>query len=151
MGVSDFTIDRRRLVAVGLLSGLPAAFGTGLPGRANAAVPPKRSVFSPGQPWLDTSGKPIYENGTSTIAVDGVFYWYGENKERTTGKGRIWHWGMRIYSSSGLYNWTDLGNFIPPVTDDPAFPLHPFQLLDRPPYHSLQAHGQIRLLGQAAC
>jgi hypothetical protein len=61
-----------------------------------------------------------------------VFYWYGENKEHTIPGSGVWHWGVRCYSSTDLYNWSDLGLIIPPVEDDPSSPLHPTQKLDRP-------------------
>ena len=48
-------------------------------------------AFTPGQKWLDTEGKPIQAHGGSILTVDGVFYWYGENKEKTDGKNGIWH------------------------------------------------------------
>ncbi len=87
----------------------------------------------PGQIWYDTDGKRIQAHGGSIIqGVDGVFYWYGENKERTHPGSGIWHWGVRAYSSTDLYNWQDRGLVIPPVPDDPASPLHPAQMMDRP-------------------
>lgn len=86
----------------------------------------------PGKVWLDTEGKRIQAHGGSVICVDGRFYWYGENKERTTGKDDIWHWGIRCYSSSDLYNWNDEGLIVPPEVDDPSSPLHPAQMMDRP-------------------
>ena len=52
-----------------------------------------------------------------------LYYWYGENKEFTTGKTGIWTTGVRCYSSSDLYNWDDLGLIIPPNNDDPDSPL----------------------------
>jgi len=66
------------------------------------------------------------------LHVDGWFYWYGENKERTNGQTEVWHWGIRFYRSRDLYNWEDLGVVIPPNLDDRSSPLHPAQLLDRP-------------------
>jgi hypothetical protein len=63
---------------------------------------------------------------------DGVFYWYGENKERSEPGSGIWHWGVRCYSSTDLINWEDRGLIIPPEPDDPASPLHPSKLVDRP-------------------
>jgi hypothetical protein len=63
---------------------------------------------------------------------EGAFYWYGENKEHTTPGSGIWHWGVRCYRSTDLYNWDDLGVIIPPVEDDVASPLHPSQFVDRP-------------------
>ena len=86
----------------------------------------------PGQVWLDTDGKRIQAHGGSLLHHDDAFYWYGENKERTTPGSGIWHWGVRCYRSTDLYNWDDLGVIIPPVEDDPASPLHPAQFADRP-------------------
>lgn len=86
----------------------------------------------PGQPWLDTNGKRIQAHGGSILYVDGVFYWYGENKERTSPGNGIWHWGMRCYSSTDLYNWEDRGLIIPPVAEDTSDPMHPAQFADRP-------------------
>ena len=37
----------------------------------------------PGKPWLDTEGKRIQAHGGSVIHIDGTYYWYGENKEKT--------------------------------------------------------------------
>jgi len=86
----------------------------------------------PGQPWLDTSGNRIQAHGGSIIAVDGVFYWYGENKEKTLPNSGIWHWGVRMYRSHDLYNWEDLGVVMPPDTYNEDSPLHPSQCMDRP-------------------
>lgn len=86
----------------------------------------------PGKVWLDTQGKRIQAHGGSVLYLDGKYYWYGENKEKTTGKNNIWHWGVRCYSSEDLYNWTDLGLIIPPRPDDPSSPLHPTTQMDRP-------------------
>jgi hypothetical protein len=90
------------------------------------------TAFHPGQPWLDTNGNRIQAHGGSIITVDGVYYWYGENKERTLPGSDIWHWGVRCYSSTDLYNWEDCGLIVPPVEDDPDHPLHPQQAVDRP-------------------
>ena len=50
----------------------------------------KYNSFRPGKEWKDTNGKPIQAHGGSVIYIDGIFYWYGENKEKTkdTKKGR---------------------------------------------------------------
>ncbi len=93
---------------------------------------PTYDSFHPGQEWLDTEGKPIQAHGGSVMEVDGTFYWYGENKEFTTPGSGIWHWGVRCYSSTDLYNWKDEGVIIPPVEDDPTSPLHPGRGMDRP-------------------
>lgn len=91
-----------------------------------------RRAIRPGRPWLDTDGKRIQAHGGSIHHEDGTFYWYGENKERTTPGSGIWHWGIRCYRSTDLYQWEDLGLIIPPEPDDPTSPLHPAQKVDRP-------------------
>ncbi len=64
--------------------------------------------------------------------IYGTYYWYGENKEKTTGIGNVWHRGVRCYTSSNLYNWEDRGLIIPPRPDDPSSSLHPASKMDRP-------------------
>lgn len=90
------------------------------------------SSIRPGTPWLDTDGKRIQAHAGSMHVEDGVFYWYGENKERTKPGSGVWHWGIRCYSSTDLYNWHDRGLIIPPNFEDAGSPLHPAQLTDRP-------------------
>ncbi|MEF2277406.1 family 43 glycosylhydrolase [Deinococcus sp. YIM 134068] len=105
----------------------------------------RRTSITPGRLWLDTGGHLIQAHGGSILFENGTFYWYGENKERTTGGSDIWHWGVRCYASRDLYNWDDLGVIIPPVLDDPTSPLHPAQKMDRP--HIIHN----RLTGQYVC
>lgn len=85
----------------------------------------------PGKVWYDTDGNRIQAHGGNIITVDDVFYWYGENKEKTTGESNIWHWGVRCYSSRDLYNWKNEGIIIPPDTEETS-PLHPAAMMDRP-------------------
>lgn len=89
----------------------------------------------PGQVWLDTNGNPIQSHGFSVFysEKDKTYYWYGENKEKTTGGpfNTIWHWGVRCYASKDLYNWKDMGLIIPPQADLNS-PLHPTYCMDRP-------------------
>lgn len=86
----------------------------------------------PGQIWLDTNGKRIQAHAGNIWYEDGVYYWYGENKEFTDGKSKIWTWGIRYYSSTDLYNWKDEGLLIAPEPKDKKSPLHPNRKLDRP-------------------
>lgn len=92
--------------------------------------------FLPGREWLDTNGKPIQAHGFSVFysEKDKVYYWYGENKEKTKGGpfNKIWHWGVRCYASKDLYNWEDKGLIIPPQPDNLESPLHPTYQMDRP-------------------
>ena len=85
-----------------------------------------------GEERVDTNGARIQAHGGSILYLDGVFYWYGGNKEHTVPGSGIWHWGVRCYTSTDLYTWDDQGLIIPPELDDPSSPLHPSQLLDRP-------------------
>ena len=93
---------------------------------------PKYDRFYPGKVWLDTNGNRIHAHGGSVMYLDGFYYWYGENKEFTQPDNDIWHWGVRCYRSSDLYNWEDLGLIIPPTPDQPGSPLHPSSKMDRP-------------------
>lgn len=92
--------------------------------------------IKPGKMWLDTNGKPIQAHGFSVFYNfdEKIYYWYGENKEKTVGgkDNTIWHWGVRYYTSPDLYNWTDKGLMIPPQPDNLASPLHPTYCMDRP-------------------
>lgn len=89
-------------------------------------------TIRPGQIWLDTKGSRIQAHGGSVMFLDGIYYWYGENKEKTNGKGDIWHWGVRCYTSKDLYNWEDEGLIIEPDTEDITSSLHPTAMMDRP-------------------
>ena len=87
---------------------------------------------NPGKVWLDTNGNRIQAHGGSIMYIDGVYYWYGENKEKTDGVNGIWHWGVKCYSSTDLYSWEDRGIIIPPEPGDPTSSLHPESCMDRP-------------------
>jgi hypothetical protein len=89
------------------------------------------SIF-PGQTWLDTNGNPIQAHGFSVFYKDGTYYWYGENKEKTTEGSNVWTWGIRCYTSKDFYNWDDKGLIIKPDTLNPYSPLNPSQGIDRP-------------------
>mgnify|MGYP000694990319 FL=1 len=92
----------------------------------------KNQAIYPGKVWLDTNGNRIQAHGGSVMYIDGVYYWYGENKEKTDGVNGIWHWGVKCYSSTDLYNWEDRGIIIPPEPGDPTSSLHPESCMDRP-------------------
>lgn len=112
-------------------------------------------AIRPGQVWLDTEGKRIQAHGGSIITVEDTFYWYGENKEKTTGKDDIWHWGVRCYSSGDLYNWKDEGIIIPPDTENPDSPLNPRAMMDRPHIVFNENTGKyvawLKIMGEPPC
>lgn len=86
----------------------------------------------PGQKWLDTDGNPIQAHGAKLYYEHGVYYWIGENKEKTDGINGIWTYGIRCYSSRDLYNWKDEGLIISPNEKDPSSPLYIENMVDRP-------------------
>ncbi len=79
--------------------------------------------------WPDTSGNRIQAHGGSIFYEDGIYYRYGENKEFTKGDGALWHFGVRCYRSTDLYNREDLGLIIPPDTEDETSSLHPKSMM----------------------
>ena len=91
----------------------------------------KRTSFLPGKPWLDTDGKRIQAHGGSVFYENGTYYWYGENKAKTTPDSGVRSYGVEMYSSKDLYNWKDEGLILAP-SDNPESPLHPSRILDRP-------------------
>lgn len=92
----------------------------------------KYTSIRPGEEWRDTEGKLIQAHGGSVIYHNGKYYWYGENKEKSISERLIWHWGIRMYSSTDLYNWKDEGIICAPEPDDLTSPMHPNSKLDRP-------------------
>ena len=91
-----------------------------------------QDAIYPGRPWLDTRGERIQAHGGAVYFENGVYYWYGENKEHTDGQNGIWTWGLKVYASTDLMNWEDKGFLIPPVLDDPNSALFPTKRVDRP-------------------
>lgn len=87
--------------------------------------------FQPGKPWKDTDGNLIQTHGGGILYHDGVYYWYGENKEKYVPGEKNWHYGVSCYSSTDLYNWKNEG-IILEVSDDPSNPMHPERIMDRP-------------------
>lgn len=90
----------------------------------------------PGRTWYDADGKRIQAHGGSLLYAEGKFWWYGENKEGITGRATgapcpFWHHGVKLYSSSDLYNWTDEG-FAMKESVDKNNPFHPANIMDRP-------------------
>lgn len=111
--------------------------------------------IKPGQEWLDTEGKRIQAHGASLFYENETYYWYGENKERTTGENGVWTYGIRAYSSHDFYNWQDEGLIILPDENNAESSLHPSKHLDRPHILKCAATGKyvcwIKLSGKDAC
>jgi len=104
------------------------------------------TAFRPGEVWLDTAGEPIQAHGGGVLFHEGVYYWYGENKDadnetviqeiegkqQTVLRRRVPVRGVSCYSSPDLYNWTHAGIVLPAVPDDPEHDLHPSRVMERP-------------------
>jgi sucrose-6-phosphate hydrolase SacC (GH32 family) len=95
--------------------------------------------FRPGEIWLDTDGKPIQAHGGCMLYDNGVYYWFGENKDGENyldeSKGflhRVDVIGISCYSSTDLMNWRKEGIVLSAEPDNPASDLHPSKVLERP-------------------
>jgi hypothetical protein len=95
-------------------------------------TPQRYDAIHPGELWLDTAGKPIHAHMPRLFYEDGVYYWYGLDKSRTTEDMKYWHWGVRYYRSIDLCNWEDCGSLIPPDLSSSDAVLSPQNRLDRP-------------------
>jgi hypothetical protein len=78
----------------------------------------------PGTVWLDTDGRPIQAHGGGVLVHDGVYYWFGENKDTPNipGTDRVEAIGMNCYSSRELLHWRNEGVVLPataPVFERP--------------------------------
>ncbi len=95
-------------------------------------IPP----FRPGEVWLDTDGRPIQAHGGGILLHDGVWYWYGENKDGPTKAGgcgaRVDVIGVSCYTSTDLVAWKNEGVVLKAVPDDPCHDLHPSKVAERP-------------------
>lgn len=91
-------------------------------------------MIEPGKVWRDTDGKPIQAHSAGMTVRDGVYYWFGENKDGKTdpGKQRIDVIGISCYSSRDLVNWKNEGVVLPAVKNDPHHDLRPGGVLERP-------------------
>ena len=95
--------------------------------------------FKPGEIWLDTDREPIQAHGGGILYDDGVYYWFGENKDGENyldeSKGflhRVDVIGVSCYSSTDLLNWKNEGVVLPAEPDDPQSDLHPSKVFERP-------------------
>jgi hypothetical protein len=92
-----------------------------------------------GDIWLDIDGEPIQAHGGGMLLHQGVYYWYGENKDSENAVGaegalldRVDVIGVSCYSSTDLLNWKNEGVVLPAVSDNPEHDLHPSKVAERP-------------------
>ena len=94
---------------------------------SNAQLSEKHTYFSPGSLWLDTNHEHINAHGGGIFEEDGIYYWYGEHKN----KNSLAQVGVRVYSSTDLYNWTNEGVALS-VSEDPDSEITIGSVIERP-------------------
>lgn len=72
------------------------------------------STFTPGELWLDNTGKHINAHGGGILYYGNRYYWFGEFKSDTTNNAMV---GVSCYSSNDLYNWKNEGIALSVVND----------------------------------
>lgn len=84
---------------------------------------PKVTSIKSGEKWYDTEGKRIQAHGGGMWYDDEAqkYYWYGEDK--TYGYRPLR--GVRCYSSTDLYNWTDEGLALSALESREELDTHP--------------------------
>lgn len=82
-----------------------------------------RTAITPGTAWSDLSGNPIDAHGAGIMFDQQTqkYYWYGEYH-----KGAWPSAGVRVYSSTDLYNWKDEGMALTMVKSMDDFTNDPF-------------------------
>jgi len=100
----------------------------------------KNKTIEPGAIWLDTDGVPIQAHSGCIIYHNGLYYWYGEDKDGDTlapdfvnyDFHRVDIKGIRCYASKDLVSWENQGLVLPPVLNNPDHDLHPSKIAERP-------------------
>lgn len=87
---------------------LAAAGMVGSKGYAETgATLPKEDRIVPGALWPDDRGQHIQAHGGGILKHDGVYYWFGEQRERGLDQSKRY---VSCYSSTDLVHWKFLGN-----------------------------------------
>ncbi len=117
-------------LVLSVICGSPSIGASGEPSSGKSEV----CTFLPGQgTWLDTDGHAIQAHGGGMLYHEGIYYWYGENKDGPTLNGnRVDVIGISCYSSRDLYRWKFEGLALKAVPDDPKHDLHPSRVCERP-------------------
>lgn len=107
MATSTSPRPRRRSVLGAALAAPPLALLATTP--ALADDPAELPTFTPGEPWLDTSGAVIQAHGGQVVISEDaggpLYHWYGEDRSQGYGSSP----GVHVYSSRDLYSWKDEG------------------------------------------
>ncbi|MEF9940785.1 MAG: glycoside hydrolase family 43 protein [Lachnospiraceae bacterium] len=86
--------------------------------------------------WYDTDNNSIQAHGGMIMFHEGIYYWYGENKDGATsvapsGDIRVDFIGISCYSSKDCVQWKNEGIVLSP-SDDPTHDLHKSMVCERP-------------------
>ena len=81
--------------------------------------------------WLDTDGRGIQAHGGSILQHNGIFYWYGENKDTDTHNRSVDFVGFSCYKSRDLLHWENCGLVLSAV-NELGHDLHPDSVCERP-------------------
>ncbi len=98
----------------------------------NARSPIEKSIhtsFKPGEVWSDNNGVHINAHGGGILYDNGRYYWYGEHKGEKTSAAKV---GVKVYSSTDLYNWNDEGVVLPVRPDGSGHILESGCVVERP-------------------
>ena len=87
------------------------------------------TAFHPGKIWEDSDGNHINAHGGGILYSDGKYYWYGEHKSEHTGSALV---GVRVYSSTDLYNWKNEGVALSVKPDGSGHLLEEGCVIERP-------------------
>lgn len=85
-----------------------------------------QQTINPGLIWPDDRGRHIQAHGGGVIRVDGVWYWFGEDRSRENDPARRY---VSCYASTDLMNWCFRGQVLSMAEFDN---LGPAWVLERP-------------------
>lgn len=96
-----------------------------------------KTSFTPGKIWNDTDGTPIQAHGGGVIYFDGIYYWFGENRNGTTKECSAVGFnmdaiGVACYASTDLYIWENKGLALAAVSEPSEHDLHTSKIIERP-------------------
>lgn len=81
-----------------------------------------------GEIWPDESGKHINVHGGCVLAVDSLYYWYGEIRPD---RGFTMDRGVGCYVSGDLKNWREIGSVLR-LSDEPGADIEKGCIIERP-------------------
>ena len=96
-----------------------------------------KTSFTPGKIWNDTDGVPIQAHGGGILYINGIYYWFGENKNGPTKQGGVVGFtmdaiGVSCYASTDLYHWENKGLVLSAVKEPIKNDLHTSKIIERP-------------------